>query len=278
MRLDNIWNWKDNKGKILTWKNCEIPFFHKKQTGWLKCTSRCFSLELLITTTQLLLIEVGKEKSERMNTSLKILRLIPKEISLFFSFGFFFSSFLREGGNNSKCSLGITKISQKWGKLIAVLCVLHEVRIVSFREKNHFSPASILHLTIREKKENTKIRAALRWKSDCLNSHPHLGGVSFHVSQRLIPAKDHVLCQMIRLLKVRTASLEFSTIPCILVRWINRILRPESKVQLWGPSKSGLPRPNFAQQLGELKQNRKTTLEPLWKDSHSKRHGIVPSP
>lgn len=159
-----------------------------------------------------------------------------------------------------------------------MLCVLNEVRIVSFRQKKHFF--SCLHPASDNKGEKRKHqnRAALGWRSDCLNFHPHSGGVSFHVSQRLIPTKDHVLCQVVCLLKVRTASLEFSTIPCILVRWINRILRPQSKVQLWGTSKSGLPMPNFAQQLGELRLNRETTSEPLWKDSHSKRHVIVPSP
>lgn len=193
MGLDNIWNWKDNKGKILTWKNCEIPFFHEKQTDWLKCISRCFSLQLLITTTQLLIIEVREEKSKRMSTTLKILRLIPIELSLFFRVCFldFFFSFLRKWGNNSKCCLGITKISQKWGKLIAVLCVFNEVRIVSFRQKKYLSLASILHLTIREKKTKHQPGAALRWQSECFSFHPRSGGMSFHVSQRLIPAKDH---------------------------------------------------------------------------------------
>lgn len=158
MGLDNISNWKDNKGKILTWKNCEIPFFHEKQTDWLKCISRCFSLQSLITTTQLLIIEVGEEKSKRMSTSLKILRLIPEELSLFS--GIFFFPFLRKGDNNSKCCLGTTKISQKWGKLIAVLCVLNEVRIVTVREKKKKKSFSCLHPASDkkgEKKQNTKI-------------------------------------------------------------------------------------------------------------------------
>lgn len=89
----------------------------------------------------------------------KDIKTRPRRIKPFFQgLGFlvFFFSFLRKGGNNSKCSLGITKISQKWGKLIAVLCVLNEVRIASFRQTKYFSFAFILHLTIREKKENTK--------------------------------------------------------------------------------------------------------------------------
>lgn len=41
-------------------------------------------LRLLITTTQLLVIEVGEEERESTNTSLNVLRLTPEELGLFF--------------------------------------------------------------------------------------------------------------------------------------------------------------------------------------------------
>jgi len=108
--------------------------------------------------------------------------------------------------------------------MIAVLRILNKHRVLIFRQPNHSSLTSILHLRIRGGKTESQNTAAVRSKSNCLNFHPHSGGLSFQIFQSLTKAKQHALYQMIFFLQVRTVSLWFSTALNILVRWIKRIL------------------------------------------------------